>query len=67
MEKLRLYLRSVYLKGQQDANFKTCDMSWEDKIVKDITKLFNPMSKLRKKVEENENCIVCGKKSRKSF
>ena len=40
MNKLRLLLRSVYLKGHQDGNLKTCDMSWEDKIVKDINKLF---------------------------
>ena len=40
MPKLRLLLRSVYLKGQIDARSKTSDMSWEDKIVKDILKLF---------------------------
>ena len=40
MDKLRLLLRSVYLKGHQDGNLKTSDMSWEDKIVKDILKLF---------------------------
>jgi hypothetical protein len=34
--KLRLILRSVYLKGHQDGNMKTSDISWEDKIVKDI-------------------------------
>lgn len=38
---LRLLLRSVYLKGLQDGNLKTTDViSWEDKIVKDITELF---------------------------
>jgi len=36
MNKLRLLLRSVYLKGQVDANKKTADMSWEDKIVEEI-------------------------------
>ena len=39
MNMLRLLLRSVYLKGHQDGNMKTTDMSWEDRIVKDITKL----------------------------
>ena len=39
MPKLRLLLRSVYLKGQIDARSKTSDMSWEDKIVNDIKKL----------------------------
>jgi hypothetical protein len=34
--RLRLLLRSVYLKGHQDGNMKTTDLSWEDKIVKDI-------------------------------
>jgi hypothetical protein len=37
--KLRLLLRSVYLKGHQDGNLKTSDMSWEDKIVEDILSL----------------------------
>ena len=36
MSKIRLLLRSVYLKGQVDANKKTSDMSWEDKIVSEI-------------------------------
>lgn len=36
MDKIRLLLRSVYLKGHQDGNLKTADMSWEDKIVGDI-------------------------------
>lgn len=36
---LRLLLRSVYLKGHQDGNLKTSDMSWEDTIVKDILEL----------------------------
>jgi len=39
VEKLRLFLRSVYLKGHQDGNLKTADMSWEDKILKDIRQL----------------------------
>jgi hypothetical protein len=30
---LRLLLRSVYLKGHEDGNLKTGDLSWEDKIV----------------------------------
>lgn len=39
---LRLLLRSVYLKGHQDALYKTTDItSWEDKIVKDIEKLYS--------------------------
>lgn len=38
---LRLLLRSVYLKGHQDANIKTADiLSWEDGIVKDVEKLY---------------------------
>ena len=36
MDKLRLLLRSVYLKGLQDGNLKIADISWEDKIVEDI-------------------------------
>ena len=36
---LRLLLRSVYLKGRQDGNQKTTDISWEDKIVSDIKEL----------------------------
>lgn len=39
MEKIRLLLRSVYLKGYQDALTKTADMSWEDKIINDIRTL----------------------------
>jgi len=40
MDKIRLLLRSVYLKGHQDENLKTSDMSWEDKIIKDIDALY---------------------------
>lgn len=40
MDKIRLLLRSVYLKGHQDGHLKTSDMSWEDKIVKDIDALY---------------------------
>jgi len=36
---LRLLLRSIYLKGHQDGNLKTSDISWENKIVKDIQDL----------------------------
>ena len=36
---LRLLLRSVYLKGHQDGNLKTSDMSWEDKILSQIIDL----------------------------
>ena len=36
---LRLLLRSIYLKGHQDGNMKTSDISWENKIVKDIQDL----------------------------
>jgi len=46
MTKLRLLLRSVYLKGQQDANNKTVDMSWEDKIVKQIKALHRVSEKV---------------------
>jgi hypothetical protein len=37
ISKIRLFLRSVYLKGHQDGNLKTTDMSWEDTIIKDIS------------------------------
>jgi hypothetical protein len=40
MDKLRLLLRSVYLKGHQDGNIKTSDMSWEDKIVESLKQVF---------------------------
>jgi hypothetical protein len=40
MDKIRLLLRSVYLKGHQDGNLKKADMSWEDKIVEDIDNLY---------------------------
>ena len=40
MDKIRLLLRSVYLKGHQDGNLKKADMSWEDKIIKDIDALY---------------------------
>jgi len=40
MDKLRLLLRSVYLKGHQDGNLKTTDISWENKIIKDIDALY---------------------------
>ncbi len=33
---LLLLLRSVYLKGHQDGNLKTTDLSWEDKILQEI-------------------------------
>jgi hypothetical protein len=36
---LRLVLRSVYLKGQQDGFNRTSDISWEDEIMKDILTL----------------------------
>ena len=36
MDKLRLILRSVYLKGHKDANLKSADMSWEDGVVNEI-------------------------------
>jgi len=40
MDKIRLLLRSVYLKGHQDGNLKISDMSWEDKIKKDLDALY---------------------------
>ena len=40
MDKLRLLLRSVYLKGHQDGNMKTSDMSWEDKIIESLKQVF---------------------------
>lgn len=36
---LRLILRSVYLKGHQDGNTKTTDLSWEDEIIEDISNI----------------------------
>ena len=39
MGKVRLLLRSIYLKGHMDANKKTSDMSWEDEIVVALLKL----------------------------
>jgi hypothetical protein len=36
---LRLLLRSVYLKGHQDANLKTSDLSWEDEILSKLEAL----------------------------
>lgn len=44
MDRLRLLLRSVYLKGHQDGNNKTTDLSWEDGIVEEITKLKEGLS-----------------------
>lgn len=41
--KIRLLLRSVYLKGQVDANRKIADMSWEDEIVKEIEKYYGSL------------------------
>jgi len=46
--RLRLLLRSVYLKGHQDGNLKTSDMSWEDKIVQEIKELV--LEKLPKRI-----------------
>lgn len=48
MNKLRLLLRSVYLKGQVDANKKTSDMSWEDKIVADIDAYYKDLARKNK-------------------
>ena len=58
--KLRLLLRSVYLKGQVDANKKTSDISWEDKIVEDITLLFAG-SIVPKEHKAEGYCPACGK------
>ena len=57
MEMLRLLLRSVYLRGQCDANRKTSSMDWEDKIVSDITKIFSTALDTKQ-----EKCPVCGAK-----
>ena len=53
MNTLRLLLRSVYLKGQQDGRNKTCDMSWEDKIIKDIAKV--RLAELPKRKNDTDN------------
>ena len=39
-KKLRLLLRSVYLKGHQDSLTKTSDMDWEEPIVNQIRVVF---------------------------
>ena len=49
---LRLLLRSVYLKGHQDGNIKTSDMSWEDKIVASIRSVL--LKELPKEKEPEE-------------
>jgi hypothetical protein len=33
---IRLLLRSVYLRGHQDANLKTTTLCWEDEIMEDL-------------------------------
>ena len=53
--KLRLLLRSVYLKGHQDGNLKTSDLSWEDKIVKQILSLVKECAPGEKPVSKHEN------------
>ena len=72
MEMLRLLLRSVYLRGQCDANRKTSSMDWEDKIVSDITKIFSTALDTKQEkcpachnilsVKEGRNtCVQCGR------
>jgi len=51
MDKLRLLLRSVYLKGHQDGNIKTSDMSWEDKIVESLKQVFLGMLPKERKLD----------------
>jgi len=59
--KLRLLLRSVYLKGHQDGNLKTSDLSWEDKIVKEIISLAKECAPEEKKIIEwDEDCTSTG-------
>lgn len=36
---LALILRSIYLKGHQDALSQTTDLSWEDKTIRQIKKV----------------------------
>lgn len=60
-KKLRLLLRSVYLKGQMD---KTTDLSWEDKIIEDIIALLQAGDNIGKckvcdNVLQKEGCPVC--------
>ena len=55
MNKLRLLLRSIYLKGQVDANKKTSDMSWEDKIVSNIDAYYQSKVPKKNKAKEGEN------------
>ena len=40
--KVILLLRSVYLKGQVDANMKISDLSWEDKILSQLEAYYKP-------------------------
>lgn len=42
---VRLMLRSIYLKGHQDGNLKTSDISWEDKILEDFHQMIEGLKK----------------------
>ena len=53
MGKVRLLLRSIYLKGHMDANKKTSDMSWEDEIVVALLKLVEAELDMLKRQENN--------------
>jgi hypothetical protein len=50
---IRLLLRSVYIKGQVDGREKKADMTWEDKIIKDLEALMPVMT-----IEEVEKVIA---------
>jgi hypothetical protein len=43
---LTLLLRSVYLRGQADANRKTASVAWEHSIIKQINKLYKTYEEL---------------------
>jgi len=53
MGKVRLLLRSVYLKAHMDANKKTSDMSWEDSTIEALLKLVGGELDMLKRQENN--------------
>jgi len=43
--KVRLLLRSIYLKGHMDGHKKTSDMSWEEDILAKLRQMVGKMKK----------------------
>jgi len=43
--KVRLLLRSIYLKGHMDGHKKTSDMSWEEDILSELRQMVGKMKK----------------------